>query len=108
MFVLPDAKVETSSLTGEAVPISLTSSSEEARMEEAHDVAFNTSQCLEGEVFGVVFATGDRSRTYVCLVYAAAEGKRKKELTNRCCNCPTCGLISGVRCWVYCRLLDVD
>ena len=56
-----DLKVEVSSLTGESLPISCTTNSKEAQIEEAKNIVFNSSQALEGEAIGVVYATGDRT-----------------------------------------------
>jgi len=61
IFYASECKVETSSLTGESLPITLTTTSEEPKINEAHNIAWNTSQCLEGESLGIVFATGDRT-----------------------------------------------
>ena len=56
-----DLKVEVSSLTGESLPISCTTTSQENQIEEAKNITFNSSQALEGEAVGVVYATGDRT-----------------------------------------------
>jgi len=57
-----DCKVETSSLTGESLPITCAITSPgAAKLEQARNVCFNSSKCLEGESWGVVMATGDRS-----------------------------------------------
>ena len=56
-----DLKVEVSSLTGESLPITCSVVSKEERIEEAKNITFNSSQCLEGEAIGVVYATGDRT-----------------------------------------------
>ena len=56
-----DLKVEVSSLTGESLPITCTTNSKENQIEEAKNITFNSSQCLEGEAVGVVYATGDRT-----------------------------------------------
>lgn len=61
LIYVNDLKVEVSSLTGESLPISCTTTSKELRVEEAKNVTFNSSQCLEGEAVGVVYATGDRT-----------------------------------------------
>jgi len=44
-----------------AVPITTAAVSRERKLEEARNIVFNTSQCLEGEALGVVFATGDNT-----------------------------------------------
>jgi len=55
-----DCKVETSSLTGESLPITCSLSSGGAeKIEQAKNICFNSSKCLEGECLGVVFATGN-------------------------------------------------
>lgn len=56
-----DCKVETSSLTGESLPISLTTKSKEPKIEQARNIMFNTSKCLEGDAIGVCFACGDQT-----------------------------------------------
>jgi hypothetical protein len=57
-----DCKVETSSLTGESLPITCsTKSPDTEKIEQAKNVCFNSSKCLEGESLGVVFATGDKT-----------------------------------------------
>ena len=56
-----DLKVEVSSLTGESLPISCTTTSKENQIEEAKNITFNSSQALEGEAIGIVYATGDRT-----------------------------------------------
>jgi sodium/potassium-transporting ATPase subunit alpha len=56
-----ELKVEKSSLTGEALPVTMTTQAapDQDKIEEAQNLVFNTSQCMEGEGVGVVFATGD-------------------------------------------------
>jgi magnesium-transporting ATPase (P-type) len=57
-----DCKVETSSLTGESLPLLVcTKSHGTLKLEQARNVCFNSSKCLEGESWGVVVATGDQS-----------------------------------------------
>jgi magnesium-transporting ATPase (P-type) len=57
-----DCKVETSSLTGESLPLLVcTKSHGTLKLEQARNVCFNSSKCLEGESWGVVVATGDNS-----------------------------------------------
>ena len=57
-----DCKVETSSLTGESLPITCSVQPGDAiKIEQARNVCFNSSKCLEGEAWGVVFATGGDS-----------------------------------------------
>ncbi len=58
-----DLKVDLSSLTGESVPESAMAGVVKAgtRVEESRNLAFNTSQCLEGEGMGVVIAAGDNT-----------------------------------------------
>jgi len=56
-----NCKCDLSSLTGESVPITLTSTTSERKREEAKNLAWNTSQIVEGEAFGVVVSTGDRT-----------------------------------------------
>lgn len=53
--------MERASLTGESVPLPVTLESTEEKPEEAKNVVFNTSLCMQGELIGVVFATGDKS-----------------------------------------------
>ena len=63
MFYSGDLKCDLSSLTGESVPITSITGPVKAgtRVEEARNLVFNTSQCMEGEGMGVVIATGDSS-----------------------------------------------
>jgi sodium/potassium-transporting ATPase subunit alpha len=57
-----DCKVETSSLTGESLPITCAIRSPNTlKIEQARNVCFNSSKCLEGESWGVVIASGDHS-----------------------------------------------
>lgn len=53
--------MELSSITGESVPITVTLHSHADKMEQATNVLFNTAKVLEGDAFGVVIATGDRT-----------------------------------------------
>lgn len=56
------AKVEKSSLTGESLPVSASSQGVFVlRQEDAKNIVFNTSKCMEGEIIGVVISTGDRT-----------------------------------------------
>lgn len=74
-----DCKVETSSLTGEALPVSCSLKSPEAlKIEQSKNCCFNSSKCLEGESWGVVFATGDAS---LIGQIAGLAGETKKEDT---------------------------
>ena len=74
-----DCKVETSSLTGESLPLSCSIKSPDAlKIEQAKNVCFNSSKCLEGESWGVVFATGDAS---LIGQIAGLAGATKKEDT---------------------------
>ncbi len=57
-----DCKVETSSLTGESLPLSCALKSPNTpKLEQARNICFNSSKCLEGESWGVVIASGDKS-----------------------------------------------
>ena len=57
-----DCKVETSSLTGESLPITCSINSPNTfKIEQAKNICFNSSKCLEGESLGIAFATGDSS-----------------------------------------------
>lgn len=60
-----ECKVELSSLTGESAPVTLALVTKEAKMEQAKNVAFNTSKVVEGEAIGVVFATGKSCLSFV-------------------------------------------
>lgn len=74
-----DCKVETSSLTGESLPVSTSLYSPDTpKIEQAKNVCFNSSKCLEGESWGVVFATGDAS---LIGQIAGLAGATKKEDT---------------------------
>jgi magnesium-transporting ATPase (P-type) len=74
-----DCKVETSSLTGESLPLTCSLKSPNTpKIEQARNVCFNSSKCLEGESWGVVFATGDRS---LIGQIAGLAGQTKKEMT---------------------------
>lgn len=74
-----DCKVETSSLTGESLPISCNlDSTGTEKIEQARNVCFNSSKCLEGESLGVVFATGDQ--TLIGQI-AGLAGATKQEMT---------------------------
>jgi len=61
MFHVQDLKVELSSLTGESAPIKLAVDGGNVKREESKNLAFSTSQCVEGEGYGVVIATGART-----------------------------------------------
>jgi magnesium-transporting ATPase (P-type) len=57
-----EMKVEKSSLTGESLPVPVsTRAAPDDKLEEAPNVVFNTTKCTEGECVGVVIATGDHS-----------------------------------------------
>ena len=56
-------KLEMSSLTGEPNAIGRSLIAPEERDIEASNLLFNTAQCLEGEGYAIVYATGDR--TYI-------------------------------------------
>lgn len=60
-FWVNDLKVEMSSLTGEPNALSRKVISEEDRDIEASNLIFNTSQCMEGEGYAIVYGTGDNT-----------------------------------------------
>eukprot|EP00455_Lapot_gusevi_P047349 TRINITY_DN6382_c0_g1_i9.p1 TRINITY_DN6382_c0_g1~~TRINITY_DN6382_c0_g1_i9.p1 ORF type:complete len:474 (-),score=117.37 TRINITY_DN6382_c0_g1_i9:96-1439(-) len=65
LFFVRDLKVEMSSLTGEPDAISryIESKEKEDHEKDASNLVFSSAQCIEGEGFGVVVATGDH--TYI-------------------------------------------
>eukprot|EP00456_Euglypha_rotunda_P015196 TRINITY_DN14860_c0_g1_i3.p1 TRINITY_DN14860_c0_g1~~TRINITY_DN14860_c0_g1_i3.p1 ORF type:complete len:326 (-),score=42.19 TRINITY_DN14860_c0_g1_i3:10-987(-) len=56
-----ECRVETSSITGESKPVTLTVVSNAHSQEEATNLMFNTSKCVEGESYGVVYAIGNET-----------------------------------------------
>jgi magnesium-transporting ATPase (P-type) len=56
-----DLKLEMSSLTGEPNAISRSVIASEERDIDASNLVFNTAQCMEGEGYGIVYATGDHT-----------------------------------------------
>ena len=74
-----DCKVETSSLTGESLPLTCsTKSPGTLKLEQARNMVFNSSKVLEGESWGVVVSTGARS---LIGQIASLAGTTKTELT---------------------------
>ena len=58
---LQDLKVEMSSMTGEPNAVSRTLDADDLQEVHANNLLFSTAQVMEGEGFGIVYATGDKT-----------------------------------------------
>ncbi len=82
IFWTADLKVDLSSLTGESIPVQVISGvvKKGTRLEESRNLAFNTSQCVEGEALAMVVGTGDNSLIGRIAALASDTGPQKSPL----------------------------
>ena len=83
MFHSQEVKVDNSSLTGESEPVELCDHNTSQNPMESRNVAFNGSLVVQGEAFGIVIRTGDRTMIGQIAGLTANESKRKKSAFQR-------------------------